>query len=344
VPSPQDLTDVEHLLASAADAVAQGRALPELDRLTVLLAEGSVPVDPRLDQALVGLRHAAFAELDRRPGRPVWPATFADPFPDQDAIPTAVVDDLTADLLGGALTHHGCLRVDGVLSSEEADRFRDHIDRAFAARELAEERGSARDVGPAFVPFEVGQARAQGFGADGFVRTVDAPSALRDLTSVFARTGITAAVTDYLGERPSMIANKWVLRRSPTGKIGTDYHQDGAFLGEGIRTVDCWISLSHCGPGTGRPAIDLVARRFPGIIPSPEDAAFPWSLTERAVHEAAGGAPVLSPVFAPGDAIFFDELLPHRTSVGLDLTTRYAIESWFVAPSSYPARHEPVVL
>jgi hypothetical protein len=341
---PHEHPDVERLLASAAAAVLEGRALPELDRITDLLERGDASADPRLDQALVILRHAAFAELDRRPGRPTWPAAFADPFPAEDAIPSAPLAALSPDLLGGALTHHGCLRVDGVLSAEEAEAFRQQIDEAFAARELAEERGSAHDVGPAFVPFEVGQARAQGFGADGFVRTVDAPAALRALAAAFDRTGITAAVTGYLGERPSMIANKWVLRRSPTGKIGTDYHQDGAFLGAGIRTVDCWISLSHCGPGTGRPAIDLVARRFPGVLPSPDDAAFPWSLTEGAVHDAAPGAPVDSPVFAPGDALFFDELLPHRTSVGLDLTTRYAIESWFVAPSSYPARHEPVVL
>lgn len=341
---PPEHPDVDRLLAAAAAAVAEGRALAELDRITERLDRGDASPDPRLDQALVVLRHAAFAELDRRPARPAWPPAFDDPFPAEAGIPSAALHDLTADVLGGALTHHGCLRVDGVLSAHEAERFREHIDQAFEARERAEAAGSADGVGPAFVPFEVGQARARGFGADGFVRTVDSPGALRELAAAFARTGITSVVTDYLGERPSMIANKWVLRRSPTGKIGTDYHQDGAFLGEGIRTVDCWIALSHCGPGTGRPAIDLVARRFPGIIPSPDDAAFPWSLTEQAVHDAAPDAPVLSPVFAPGDAIFFDELLPHRTTVGLDLTTRYAIESWFVAPSSYPARHEPVVL
>jgi hypothetical protein len=49
-------------------------------------------------------------------------------------------------------------------------------------------------------------------------------------------------------------------------------------------------------------------------------------------------------VFAPGDALFFDERLPHRTTVGLDLSTRYAIESWFVAKSSYPSKHVPIVL
>jgi hypothetical protein len=232
--------------------------------------------------------------------------------------------------------------VDGLLTAAQATEMRTLIERAFSGREqvLADPAAASPD----WVPFEPGQERAAGFGADGFVRTVDAPAALRTLAGLFARTGVTAAVTDYLGERPAMIANKWVLRHSPSGKAGTDYHQDGAFLGEGIRTLDCWIALSSCGPGTGRPAIDLVPRRFESVIASPPDATFAWSLPEHAVHAAMPGAPVVSPVFAPGDALFFDELLPHRTSVGLDLGERYAIESWFVAPSSYPARHVPVVL
>jgi hypothetical protein len=190
----------------------------------------------------------------------------------------------------------------------------------------------------------VGQERAAGFGADGFVRAVDAPVALRELAGAFSDAGVVDTVSGYLGERPVMIANKWVLRLSPTGKIGTDYHQDGAFLGAGIRTVNCWIALSDCGPGTGRPAMDVIPRRSPGVLTSPPDAAFPWSLTEAAVADAMPGAPVASPTFAAGDALFFDELLAHRTSVGVDLDERYAIESWFVAPSSYPDRHVPVVL
>ena len=39
-----------------------------------------------------------------------------------------------------------------------------------------------------------------------------------------------------------------------------------------------------------------------------------------------------------------DELLPHRTGRGRSLGTRYAVESWFVAPSSYPDSHVPLVL
>lgn len=331
--------EVDRHVRAAQAAVDAGAALSVLDDLA---AASQVLEDPRLDRSLVAVRHAAFAELPHTPGHATWPGHHSDPFPDERGVPTVAPGDLTGSVIGGALVHHGCLRVDGLLTAEQAVEMRALVERAFAGRErvLADPGSDSPD----WVPFEPGRERASGFGADGFVRTVDAPAALRTLAGYFARTGVTTAVTDYLGERPAMIANKWVLRCSPSGKAGTDYHQDGAFLGEGIRIVDCWIALSPCGPGTGRPAIDLVPRRFGAVIPSPPDAAFGWSLTEQAVHAEMPGAPVASPVFAPGDALFFDELLPHRTSVGLDLGERYAIESWFVAPSSYPARHVPVVL
>ena len=37
-------------------------------------------------------------------------------------------------------------------------------------------------------------------------------------------------LTDYLGERPILSANKCTLRRVPV-EANTDWHQDGAFLG-----------------------------------------------------------------------------------------------------------------
>lgn len=269
---------------------------------------------------------------------------LADPFPGDDGLPEITRDRFSGDLLGGAIVNHGCLRVNGLLDAETVTRLRDTIEHSYHARERLADGESLDATDPWLVPFAPGKAKAEGFGRQGFMRVVDVPRALCDLVEVFAETGITAAVTEYFQERPAMIANKWVLRRTPSGKVGTDFHQDGAFLGGGIRTVDCWIALSHCGPGTGRPGIDLIPRRFDSILVGGDDAAFWWSLPEDLTRAAAPGAPVVGPVFEPGDALFFDERLPHRTSVGLDLTTRYAIESWFVAPSSYPAKHVPVVL
>jgi hypothetical protein len=331
--------DLDRRLADVAARASDGDVLAAIDELVQL---NRTRRDPRTERLLVEMRHAAFAELPVAPGRPVWPASFDDPFPNEDWLPIATAKQLSGDLLGGAITHHGCLCVQGLLDQESAGRLREQIDRCFEGREQVISGQAAESDW--FVPFQPGLAKAQGFAGNKFVRAVDAPRALWDLMEIFTERGIIRAVTEYLGERPAMIANKWVLRRSPAGVAGTDFHQDGAFLGDGIRTVDCWIALSDCGPGTGRPAIELIPRRFDQILPTGGDATLGWSIAEAVALEAAGDVPLCSPVFAPGDAMFFDEMLPHRTTQGPDLGRRYAVESWFVAPSSYPAKHVPIVL
>lgn len=335
-----DTIYIEARLAEAEVLVDQHRALEAVDSLHAL---HQAHPDGRIAQRLVELRHTAFRELDKVPGRDDWPPRFEDPFPGEEEIPALGTGELTGSVLGGAITHHGCLRVDSLVDGDTAERLRDRIERAFSARDRVAAGAPVESAAPWFVPHQRGQGKVRIFGGDLFVRVIDAPDAMCDLVDVFTATGVRQAVTDYLGERPAMIANKWIMRKSPSVALG-DFHQDGAFLGEGIRTVDCWIALSHCGPGTGRPAIDLVPRRLEGIIAPGEGAAFDWSLAEQTVLDALPGAPVLSPVFEPGDALFFDERLPHRTSGGTDADVRYAIESWFVAPSSYPDKHLPVVL
>jgi hypothetical protein len=315
--------------------------LDEIDRLS---REARATRDPAVERRLVELRHEAFGGLSRLPGRDRWPATFEDPFPEERGVPVVEPADLTADVLGGALTNHGCLHVRGLVDAATVDWLVTHIERAFEARQRVADGEPVEAAAPWYVPFPLGRAKAEGFASERFVRAVDSPRALNELACLFEDVGITAAVAGYLGERPAMIANKWILRRTPSGLDRTNYHQDGAFLGDGIRTVDCWIALSPCGPGTGRPGMDLVPRRFAGVLPKDDAADFPWSQTPASVEAAAPGVPVASPVFAPGDALFFDELLPHRTAYGPELGPRYAVESWFVAPSSYPEKHVPVVL
>ena len=55
--------------------------------------------------------------------------------------------------------------------------------------------------------------------------------------------------------------------------------------------------------------------------------------------------PLLYPRFAPGDALFFDHYNLHRTGTGpADSGFRYAVESWFFAASTAPAKQQPLVL
>ena len=65
---------------------------------------------------------------------------------------------------------------------------------------------------------------------------------------------------------------------------------------------------------------------------------------EPVVRRVADGAPILRPVFGPGDALLFDNMFLHRTAADPAMTqTRYAIESWFFAPSRYPHDQVPLV-
>ena len=53
---------------------------------------------------------------------------------------------------------------------------------------------------------------------------------------------------------------------------------------------------------------------------------------------------VITP-FLPGDALLFDHLFLHRTGAPPGIRKpRYAIESWFFAPSAYPAQQVPLML
>ena len=62
-------------------------------------------------------------------------------------------------------------------------------------------------------------------------------------------------IAGYLGERPALSVKKWTLRRVPID-TSADWHQDGAFLGSGIRTINMWLSLSQCGADA--PGLDIV--------------------------------------------------------------------------------------
>ena len=54
---------------------------------------------------------------------------------------------------------------------------------------------------------------------------------------MYSECGLTDLVAGYLGERPALSLEKWTLRRVPP-TANTSWHQDGAFLGETVRTVN----------------------------------------------------------------------------------------------------------
>jgi hypothetical protein len=114
-----------------------------------------------------------------------------------------------------------------------------------------------------------------------------------------------------------------------------NWHQDGAFLGRGVRTVNAWFALSACGRRA--PGMQLVPLRLDRLLATGDhETSFDWTVSRQTIARALPGVPVWEPEFLPGDVLFFDHWFLHRTAPRpWHWRSRYAIESWFFAPSVY---------
>ena len=67
-------------------------------------------------------------------------------------------------------------------------------------------------------------------------------------------------------------------------------------------------------------------------------------MSPAVVEDVAGGTGVVRPVFEAGDALLFDHMFLHRTASDPAMSSeRYAVETWFFAPSAYPEDQVPLV-
>jgi hypothetical protein len=337
-------TNVTTVLDEAASLQRDGRYFDAVE----LLAEANRRQrDNDIERELVLARHAALDELEPEPGLTEWPRALPDPFPDVHGRPPEVAaSELTGEKLGGAIVNHGCLLVRGLLSTDEAERLSADIDRVFDACDARNSGAPLSETAPWFVPINPRSSYELTIGERWWVRqgggvwTADSPRVLAELIDMLVAARLDQVLTDYLGERPALSVKKCTLRRVPVDS-GSDWHQDGAFLGDGIRTVNVWLSLTHCGDTA--PGLDLVPTRLPLVETGTEEAKFDWSVGPAVVERAAGDAGIVRPIFEAGDALLFDERFLHRTAVSPDMTIeRYAIETWFFAPSHYPSPQVPI--
>jgi hypothetical protein len=337
---------------SPADARQLERRGRFLEAIDVLRAANRQQPNGETEVRLVELRHRAFPQLteSRAPASPVR-ATQGTLSLDEQGIPTIEPSELSGGTLNEAIQGHGCLLIRGLIDEQRVSGLVASIDHVFEARDAHLNGSPLSETAPWFAPFEPNPelAFALGIGRK-FVNKgsgtwiADSPRALFQLIEMFEEAGLRRPITEYLGERPALSVNKGTLRRvAPTG--GTEWwHQDGAFLGEGIRSLNIWLSLSHCGRDA--PGLDLVPRRIDHIVEAgTEDADFDWSVASEVVERESGGR-IVRPIFQPGDALLFDHFFLHRTGTDPGMSqTRYATETWFFAPSAYPdpAKQVPLV-
>jgi hypothetical protein len=339
--------------ASRKKARALAAQNQHFEAIALLSASNRSARDFETEALLVRLRHQAFAHLPRSGSRGAWPPELADPFPDVSGHPPEIVpSQLTDAVLGGALLHHGCLLVRGLVSESQAMEMVEDTDRSFQARQADRSPENAVDTRPWFVPFDPdpGYAplndRLRQFHIDaGAVLAGESPRSLFHIIEAYEQNGLVGAIQGYLGERPAMSLNKCVLRHTGFLVPGSPtWHQDGAFLGAGVRTVDAWLSLSHCGGDTDTPGLEILPRRVHEILDTGQQ--FPANAVTRAQVDGAGcGIPITRPLFAPGDGLLFDERFLHRTGIDPSMKgERRAIETWFFAPSSFPKPYIPIAL
>lgn len=335
--------DVGGLLADADRLAAAGQGPQAIDLLT---GANRARPDTALEQRLVALRHQVLATSPRRPLAGL-PAEVTAEEPPGPLAPTPPAE-LTVAALRRGLAHHGCVLVRGLIPPERAEALARGVDRALDAFDACIDEPRGTSAPPWYVPFDADPRKYRVGGRRAWVRasgalwTADSPRMLFELLDLVDTTGIGALVEGYFGERPALSANKCTLRRVPLD-TSTNWHQDGAFLGRHVRTLNLWLALSPCGADA--PGLDIVPRRFDDILPTGTDGAlFDWSVSPTLVEEAAGGADaIVRPEFAPGDALLFDHLFVHRTGIAPRMTReRWAIETWFFGPSTYPEGQIPL--
>lgn len=303
------------------------------------------------ERLLAECRYLAYAtEPPKSEVTDPWADSMPDPFAGVDGIPEIAAHELDTPKLVAGIRRHGALLVRGLLETDVAEQLAKGIRRAIDDCMDWHNRGGGEPVSPwyARLPLREDCALAADTrywieGAGG-VWTADSPRLLNEIIRLFEHSGVIDVIGGYFGERPMLTVGKSTLRCVPASQGEADWHQDGAFMGEDVRSVNLWLSLSHCGEDAA--GLELVPRRLTRVLPTGTHGAnFGWSVGPGMVQEAAEGMATVSPRFAPGDALLFDHLFLHRTGVPAGISKdRYAIESWFFAPSAYPAQQVPLRL
>ena len=326
--------------ADAGSAVAAGGALAEVD---ALVAANRAERTAERDVELVAARRRAVAELRSLPRAPVAPVA-TDPFPGVEGIPEVGPEDLDAEVLAGAIAHHGSVIVRGLLDPGTAVRIRDDVDRAFAAHRAEVAGAPPEEVAPWCVLMDdcdagscLGVVRSWVLERGG-ISVGEAPPLLFEVLEAYRDAGLLEVISDHLGGRPVIDPGKVTARKVAPVIDMADWHQDGAFFGTAVRTVNVWTALTRCGGDSDAPGIEIVPRRLDDVVETGTDEAnYGWSVGDAAVRRIMGGRPTAEPLFEPGDAVLFDHLNLHRTisRVG-HVRDRYAIEAWFFSPTDHP--------
>jgi hypothetical protein len=280
-------------------------------------------------------RHRAYYEVPPGAAPNPWPRDYANPFPDiVNRIPEIDAADLTLDILGGAMTHQPALIVRGLFSQERMDLLRGAITKPFG--EEGRNSGHYNEIEPLHgSAFQLVVSRTLFPGVE--TNMADAPDVLETWFAGLEECGALDMVSAYLGEHPAISACKANIYTMPPLTEPVAWHQDGVAFGDATRAVNIWVAASECGEDS--PGLEFVPVRLTEIVDTGTlGSEHHWSISNQ-VAESVTEVDSAKPLFAPGDAVFFEKYSLHRaSSLPTMNTVRFALQSWLVAPSMYCAR------
>jgi len=252
--------------------------------------------------------------------------------------------ELSAPLVAHGIESDGCVGIERLLGRDQIGALIAGIDHAFDGFDGFQSTG--RDDDEWFEPFIPGQGMVHvtrdWLRRGGGMFAADSPPLLQLWLSTLHQAGIVDLVRDLFGETPLTSLDKCSLRRiDPSSPVaGIEWHQDGSFIGIENRPLNLWVALTDCAVS---PGLEMLPRRLDGVVETgTRGATYDWSVGADLVADLAATSPVVRPELDAGDAFLFDGLLLHRTAQPTPAmkTTRYAIETWFFRPSSFPRQQE----
>ena len=344
-------TDYHAAAIARAEALcAEGNYRAGID---LLVDENRKAPSAEIERQLLNLRIEGFKHAQRPPVD--WNTDHSGQFAGAPGLPEIELEELNVEALRAGILGKGGLIVRGLMDPERVESFKDCIQNSLLARKGIAEGQAPPDENPWFRrpesvaggPVQFPSLGQNQYTDTGSVWAVDSPPSAFRLIEFYRQLGLPELLQQYFGEEAMLSVRKWVLRCVPPNNGGeSGWHQDGQFMGDGIRTVNLWVALSDCGTGADAPGIDIVADNTREIYPTgTHGAPFDWTVGQGLVDEIGRDHPVQRPRFRPGDAVFFDHYNLHRTGFGTDhCSNRYAVESWFFAASRAPQKQVPVLL
>jgi Phytanoyl-CoA dioxygenase (PhyH) len=301
-------------------------ALAQLDRFA---AANRLNRSAETDELLLKLRLDAASQIPRQHIDTTLEPPSEDLFAGTTRLPEIDASHLTAAHLASGILVHGALLVRGLVGAK-------HLDVLTAG--LDESDASAQTQPP---------PSAGGYKSPGSSGVMCSPATLHDVIEMYKDIGLGETISEYLGERPVLLANRVAVFRNRAGS-GLPWHQDAAFFGGVFRAVNVWLAISPCGVDT--PGLSVIPRRLDHVCGVEAGESLPLPLkygrrfTREIIREIAGDHQVLHLNFQRGDALLFDELTMHRTSPrDWKFPYRDGAASWFFAPSRFPSHRTPLV-